>query len=234
MQLATEVEAAASEADLTAVEAQVALLTSKADATETALGQIRTDIQQVLNSVTIARSTLTTVGSDVSTMASSQLVSSDLDKLATRHDVLLTQSQLSLLTHGNHQTELGRSINTIESRTGAARPQLNQISQILTAVNTLASSQLGPSDLTNSFSASLSEPSNPNSVYGALRSILTSLAGLSGGGGAVANEFVPVKFRFTPAGERRKLWTTMKVIGSNGVTHDLDPNDFVRSLNPGV
>ena len=92
MQLATEVEAAASEADLTAVEAQVALLTSKADATENALGQIRTDIQQVLDSVGIARSTLTTVGSGVSTMASSQLVSSDLDELAKtlRHDVLVT------------------------------------------------------------------------------------------------------------------------------------------------
>ena len=95
----------------------------------------------------------------------------------------------------------------------------------------MASSQLGPSDLTNSFSARLSEPSNPDSVYGALRSILTSLAGLSGGGGAVANEFVPVKFRFTPSGKNRRLWTTMKVIGSNGVTHELDPNDFVRSLN---
>ena len=55
--------------------------------------------------------------------------------------------------------------------------------------------------------------------------------GGSSGGGAVANEFVPVKFYFTPAGENRRLWTTMKVIGSNGVTHELDPNDFERSLN---
>jgi len=48
---------------------------------------------------------------------------------------------------------------------------------------------------------------------------------------AIKREFVPAKFFYFPHESIRMLWTTMKVVGSNGVTHELDPGDFDHLKN---